>query len=123
MEKLQYPERNVSSPAVTERNLNMHSNRRGYLGGQDAIEVLEQTIEESSISHYYVSQVLSKSDPTDYKLMCPRICYVLSLTVEDQNKHTLPLVKQLLEMPLDELICHCWIVFEETENSIYHESK
>lgn len=94
------------------------------MGGQEAIDMLDKLIEESRISHYVVTKILGNSDPENYKEMLPKICYVLCLTkVERKTKHTIPLTQQLYKMPLDELICHCLLVFEETEENLESENK
>ena len=123
MEKVITYERNISSAAVTERNCKLYSQRRGYLDGQDSIDILDKLIESSRIAHYNVTKILIGSDPDNYREMLPKICYVLCLTQEDRKKRTIPLTDQLYRMPLDELICHCLLVFDETEENLEHEKR
>lgn len=67
------------SPAVTERNKNMYSQRRGHLGGAYALDSLKKVIDESVIGDYTVEQVISKADPSDYKQELARLGYVLHM--------------------------------------------
>ena len=64
----QQPDRSLlASPAVTERNHNIYSQRRGHLGGGYALQSLIQVVENSALSDFTVEQVISKVDPSDYK--------------------------------------------------------
>ena len=42
------------SPAVTERNMKIHSQRRGQLKGAEALQSFEKVVDESAIGDYTV---------------------------------------------------------------------
>ena len=70
----QQPDRSkLCSPAVTERNHNIYSQRRGHLGGAYALQTLIHVVQDSAISDYKVEQVISKADPSDYKQELARL--------------------------------------------------
>ena len=74
------------SPAVTERNMKIHSQRRGQLEGAEALQSFEKVIDESAIGDYTVEQVISKADPSDYKQELARLGYVLKLDGQEEAK-------------------------------------
>ena len=96
------------SPAITERNHNMYSQRRGHIGGQYALQSLRSMIAASAIGHYTVEQVISKADPCDYRQELIRLGYVLKLNEESKDesprKTANRLSSQLGALTLEELI-------------------